>query len=744
MQTKNANYTVRQLPAPPRLRTPTAGPYRTFLRSTSSTSYAVAVTHEHTIIWDYTTATAAQNPRTLNLPETITQSEPLPLANLVTSGSSNELGLILVHPASGKIAFWENVDDLEPVTLFKQRRAGVDGYVQGMARGDLVEEVVEAQHAGYILRFRSGQLAHLMVRDAQGRPTVAVRLLESNNQRGWFSGWLSTWRDRLVAIETRALAVKGNVEIVASTKDGIFKTWEVSWTGQSSFTAVIDASQEIRNTLIQENVLDPISKEEVKVLDFVLQKELHPNSNEVIVANGNSEGTGFNAVALALIESTDVLKYALLQLTVTRNSTSLNRIIPVTVFEPAASSITSTPKLLLPLPEHTAYLVFDHAIVIISMAHHEDSPDDQLLAESGSVRAGFQDVIHLRNGKATTIVASAPEVPLHPAPKVSSVSICTQSEGLLRIISTPFEVGSRKADRGKVNVRNKLEQAIVYGSELNPIDFSVTSGFAFTPKEVEDAAVRVSQDIIRSTIEGFPETTASMEQHLLLRARYLRDLASHLKANYRPLSRVVRWMLLWDAEKVAAARSLWYHYEKRLDGLQLLKQVVEWINEKDGLTKTREAEAADQVRLWFTKDIGRLEKFFPALLEVVVIFYQKDITKFAETIQWIIEADEFICGSLEAAFDLRADNLHLYGLDNEKLDNGILTSGYEGLPEIWTSRPQVMNALRQSAAAFFELAVEESKYQSKQNGHRAPTQEQREKVAQQQPDLVLLACKAHI
>src|SRR5262249_31931405 len=116
-------------------------------------------------------------------------------------------------------------------------------------------------------------------------------------------------------------------------------------------------------------------------------------------------------------------------------------------------------------------------------------------------------------------------------------------------------------------LKSKIEQAIFYGFEpLNPLNFAARPEIKQSLADVEEAALEISREILDSTSKYIPTITPSMDNQLHQRADALALLALHLKENYPPLSRLTKWKLLWDAEKLAAARAMWKNYDAQLKG----------------------------------------------------------------------------------------------------------------------------------------------------------------------------------
>ncbi len=85
---------------------------------------------------------------------------------------------------------------------------------------------------------------------------------------------------------------------------------------------------------------------------------------------------------------------------------------PVTSYtNPVRPTALERPRLYLPRPGLIAFIIFDRAVVIASIASLPDSPDSQLQEEYRTFPASFEDVIDFRDEDTLQIVGSGVEEP---------------------------------------------------------------------------------------------------------------------------------------------------------------------------------------------------------------------------------------------------------------------------------------------------------------------------------------------
>ena len=193
-------------------------------------------------IWDYTVHSATPTPRTLSLPYAVRPNDKLPLACVVTN-ASRDLGLVLAYPSSGKITFWENINNAESLRLFDQRRNIAESAIR-LSSGEAIEEIIDTETSGLVIHTNFGRLAHVTLRDANGNPHVTATTL-ADGAKGSFLGSLiptfaSSWRTNPHSVKYRSIG-KGRVELVALSQDGILKVWETKEQSNSAFIGELDA-----------------------------------------------------------------------------------------------------------------------------------------------------------------------------------------------------------------------------------------------------------------------------------------------------------------------------------------------------------------------------------------------------------------------------------------------------------------------------------------------------------------------
>ncbi|KAF2467017.1 uncharacterized protein BDR25DRAFT_317245 [Lindgomyces ingoldianus] len=735
---KNENYSVKKLPSFPLQLSNGSIPFQAF--ALPSAGFALALTSTHALAWDYTAPNGPTKTLTLPLPFGLKPSDPLPLGAIVRNGPTNEFGVLALAPSSGKITFWENVDSAEARSHFPQRHQGVDGSVGKLYSGEVITGLVDIEHAGYILIFSSGRLAQLTLRDSQGRPNITVNVLHTPSSSSGsffnFKGLLGgAIRKAIASVKARPSPSKGQMEVIAATKNGMFRFWDLSWTGQQAFKKEIDAYAEILAAVQPGTAPDMRGQHEAQILDFAI---LNPPKDHGVVS----------LLVLVALSGRNSLDYSLLEVDLSESTGMVTRAIPIRVLQETQLAKEPTGTLLLPHPGHTALVQLPHAIVVASVTEPEESPDAQLLSDSGRPSLPFQDTIYFRQDRHACFSGHALECSVKKD-RQSSVLIFVQGYGILQVSALPPATNDEDVNRRKVTARSKIEQATFFSTVPdNVIDFSIRSRYNFGQEEVEKAAEEISTGILMSSFEYLEKSTVSMDEQMTKRSDYLRNLITHLRSDYPPVSFKITWHLLWNAERLAAAHQLWRTYEARLRDQEknpdaypekpLMPDLVRNLHERYKTKIRPELDEADPVRQFFLKDIHNLEIILPWAWQTLRMFYLDGSKERPALMQRLSEADDVILTALETAFKFREENIELYGLEPDSLVDGILKpgKGYDLLPQFWTSTHNLVNSTRSLVDVGRGVALE-----SFENGTR---EDQAMKIAKDNPRMVRLGFQIHI
>ncbi|KAI9678108.1 MAG: hypothetical protein M1817_006052 [Caeruleum heppii] len=765
--TKNDQYAVSKLPAwPDRLRHDSND--RLVGSIYGSSSYALALTASHALIWQYTANISSPETFSISLPQTTKRpTDSPPLGTLVlSSASSAEPGLVIVWPTTGKIIYWESIATAATLDLVRQQRHGVEGTVGSLFSGETVIHIEDTEPAGYVLSFSSGRVALLSVRDGQGRPAITVNFIRSNgggSVGGLFGGLRNVfgsnnWRRDVAAVKAGP-ARRGERDLVVATARGVLQLWTVHRGGHHALLAEVDAKNDLlvairKGTAAREaHLLD-----DLELLDVTFSIST-PNGHGGEVAMSDTDAATKLLVLVAMNRDASTL-YTLVEAELQSTSITVRSVHPINCYSsPAKQMGPMRPRLLLPKPGHTAFVAFNRAVALVSVSRQEDSPEQQLLASTDRLPDPFEDVVDLRQGLNVEIagcgeedgrdaIATAPESHKGRQWSVKNPScvLLIRGGGVVRVTAhtPPDDIEARQP----VTAKAKIEQAIKYGIEpRNLLSFSSLQGFDFPLEEVERAALTISKEILSSDSKTVASVTPSMEHSLNQRALMVRELALFLKTSFPPRSRRTKWMLLWHAERLAAAKNLWSSHNSRLrqktdkESGGLLAHLIDNVHEDHKTEVVPERGEIDRVRQWFAKDVGSMEILLPWALKSTIDWYKEGVKDHRTILFLLDEANEIVAGALETAFRFREENVGLYGLEKEPLHDGVLQQGYLDLPQVWTSRFLVLSGTRRLVDLGTAIAV---KYLDHDIRPGSPDPDAIRRIAEANPRLLELNCRLHV
>ena len=641
------------------------------------------------------------------------------------SAASTEPGLVVVMAGSGKVIYWESISSAATFAFIKKDRSGVEHNISGMTSGEKVIDITNAESAGFILTFNTGRLAYLNVRDNHGRPAISVQFLRSalsSTGSGFFGSIRHAFsnlslRGDIAAVRADRSARVGEKNIIALGSKGRLQAWKVHRGGHNEPLGEFDMREEIIAALHE---TDPKSQdfpaESFEALDFTfVPKGLEPkyyDLSRLSEAMASDDSSVQHLLLLVGLTRRSTSRYALVEAILTPDGCQTGMIRPITSYSaPVVRSDVAQiarPRVYLPRPALVAFVVFDRAAILASVAVPPESPDSQLQSDNHMVPPSFEDVIDFREDKVHEVLGSGfeemPSVTSHEdsrnqrhKTKNPALMLLVRGAGVIRIVTA--DVDKFASDQPPtVTPKSKLEQAVFFGVKPdNPLIFDRRQEVAFSNDEVARAALEVSYEILSSTTSYLSTLPAHLEDNLRVRSYALERLMDHLRVTGAKLDRETRWELLFNAEKMHVATLLWKRHENFTasrspdDKKSLIGSIVEFIHDDQKHKPSAKIGEVDPVRHWFINDIYRLDIFVAWAYEVIKVLYRDHLLDDAKVTVMLNEAMQiYICTHL-ASMEFRRKSMSFYGLGNEELHNGILVRGYEGLPEPWTATQYVAN-----------------------------------------------------
>jgi len=608
----------------------------------------------------------------------------------------------------------------------------VEGKVP-LISGESVTAICNAEPAGFILSLSSGRLAHLALRDPAGRPGITVTIMRGHGtgMMGGFLGALRAGSSRrdIVAVRAGRILRMGEREIIVATARGNFSRWQANRSGTYANITDVDVRDDILSAIEQ------VAPEEVQVRSkdaFVIVDAAVGENHDTV------EGDNYDVDVLVLASFMPTPNSpGALHVLVSLKFRSGGRldvcdIHLVRCYTTPLEEGKTRPRLYLPRPGRTAFLVFSRAVVLVST--QKPDVDDNEMDEDTEDRGAFEDVVDFRGDLNIEIVGSGPEdVMFDSAPRSDmmgsftsdasptgagkkirnpGVMLVARGAGIVRLEVFDLEPVKRVPTE-PVKAKSKIEQAVFYGvkedvhrhrdpmnpqkqlltNPQNPLNFKGRKEIKYEIEEVEEAALEISQEILSSTSEYLPAVLPSLDTHLSLRAAHLRALAEHLRATFPPLSKKTMWRLLTDAEKCHAARAVWTvreaHLRHRQEGEEGALEVI--IPEL--LASDDDMGGGDPIRTWFLRYIGSIEDLIPKAKHAMVEKTSKGRYEKVTMAKMDAEANDIVLAALMKAWDFRVRSVKLYRLDKPGVDSNGTMNKTTGLLPPWTSGTDILQAL---------------------------------------------------
>lgn len=686
----NDFYTVVQLPTlPEQIRNHPDIPYSCVI--SPENGYALALTHTDALIWAFNSSASTPSSRDVinfKLPfPPASVEDPLPLATFTAKSASGEPGLLVVSSRYGHVVYWETISSASSF-IPGQTSSGIQGSVPGLMSGEVVEELVNAEPSGFMLSLRHGRVAHLTVRDQMGRPAIGVQFLRKyTNTTGIFGSIRNAFggdRRKGTPIIKAGGSRKGQRDVVIATEDAELEFWNtnlgVGNSLETSFSfkeAILDALKStVSETTLQFKILD-------------LELSAGPST-----ALSRRESHGAPMMVLAALSTSTETNYHIIEMVVDEGA-RVKVVHPIKCYTtPLTDSHSWRPRLCLSKSQPMVFVLFETAIVLFSLAKISESPSSQLLMERHALPDPFQDCVRFQENTIFKVLGHALEM----SDKQSSIVFGVQGFGIVKVTShlqEQQEVDVESDDLQKrISAKTKIEQAIFFGTiKQNPLDLKTTTQ-SFTSAEVQSAALEISSEILSSTSKHLPRTAPQIETQMRLRAKALNDLAEHLIEHYpAQISRVVRFQLLLNAEKLAAAQAIWKvqeeiqrNYPQEDREMTYLDFTLRALHETRQKYPNPEKGESDRVRHWLANSPSQVNHLLSEFVSCLRELEPMDVTNPVVVLDYLREAVDLWIATYTATFKFREDNATLYGLGDEVFEDGVLKSGFPvDMPHPWSS-----------------------------------------------------------
>ncbi|KAE8348479.1 Non-repetitive/WGA-negative nucleoporin C-terminal-domain-containing protein [Aspergillus coremiiformis] len=685
---KTGFYNVSQLPTlPDQIRSLQSGSFKCFFSITNG--YASAITHSHAIIWPYSITASSLSPPdvfTLSIPESCRHfNEPIPLGVLLSTATIEAPGLMIVTPNTGNIVYWETVSCAASLGMARQKQKAIQGYIPSLFSGEHITELINGEPSGVIATLSSGRVAHITLRDPQGKPAVTVNFLRNTSGLGrvGFLGGIRNAlgggfsRKDLAAVRAGESHQRGQRDIIIATSGGLFEIWDTHWNNGSILKKQFDITDDLCGHIFSDRSKGS-DDSNIEILDFSLM----PSQSNDRWLRAKTAEQSWPLLLLVAPSSTRSQSIFLVQINLAEKVHILST--HTIALHGVPTCLGSKPQLFLPRPGDTAFIVMDHSVVLSSLV------SDKHQSTRHRQPHYLQDSISFRSGKAYEILGCGIEDTADEE-SCRTCLIMLRDFGIIRITALPYQTPYSTAEGVQITVKQKIEQAIFYGTMVgNPLNLTNKRNLDFPVDDIEQAALEICRELLQSASKFIPAAAISLEQNLRSRAKALDDLAYLLMQQNKLLSQQTWWEILWGAEKLAAQRAMWKIEENsrksRDKGPTFLAHVIDLMSDKFKTQVEKQDGEIDPVRNWFLYDTFRMEHVIPWIFNAIKPQKGHFSRQGRRISEQILEASELSLAVLETAFRYRDEHARRYGICDGYLENGVLVTGFQDLPEFWTSQ----------------------------------------------------------
>lgn len=608
--TKNDKYCVTRLPAsPPILSGDNMSESGELLNGycDNITKCALVIGDQTINVWPYKSTDDV--PLTFEFPLQDGNEDTLPLAILTrpTPGATIDPGLVIINSLSGYVRFYESVQHAPALGLINSKLIEATLPIQ-TSQGEVVTLAENVEPAGVVVATSWKRVVLILLRDFKGAPKLSlVELSAPAKSFKLLPSWLKRSdpdqiSDEIVSIKTGRVASNGLAqEIIIQDAAGSFKKifFHFSATGSPCVnhrkTLTFRLSSYLENNIdgfipgavIDVRYLDlwPLRPQGETSTDAQLYDDLY---TALICVESSLHGKDEKRLLLITMRINDsgVLVYGSYQLPQVDSHLS--------------DSLIAKPRLYIPSPGATAFVVVGNSIILTDM-------NTMFLAKATEstflyFKPKWEDTISLKSSVEVIGLGYEDEV----GETNPSLMLITKNFGVLRI--------ERFADRndGESNdtedlstdpvylLKSHIQQAIHY-YESSVVDFDVGTGYS---QEIINTATRsIISEILDSSSPYLPPLFASTRESFNVRTTLMRQLISFAQRNF-PDSSLTIAETTHALEKLCVAENIWNYIDVDTAEASLLKEKMVHVIQSNGLIKSSESE--DILRTFFTKHIDKI------------------------------------------------------------------------------------------------------------------------------------------
>ncbi|GAA5885246.1 hypothetical protein JCM6882_009536 [Rhodosporidiobolus microsporus] len=636
------------------------------------TGFGLVLNSDYCFVWSWANRTGSTTtyvfpvPPQAPLPPNVSAFSPLSFASLVPAPSQSaqrEPGLLLASN-TGTLRFWDSLSlALSGVDRFKT--AFLD-----LHDGELVRDLRLLSPSTYLVSTSQARVFLVSIVSVGGRADLAARPLE--RQVGWAGSLFSAVFGGGKAVDPRAgiLALafspptsstgEKDRAVYAVMEKGV-QVWTVPSRGGENGGERLVVEQDIFHGLLEALAGEKVGNDQwalnggqVEVLDAAVT-----SAGELAVLVSHVQGaTKEGARSFAVVR---------LEIGTQHGQVAVKGLTELAYQARPDPRPLATPRLHLG-PSDAAFVVFADAVVVASLVEGSSFEESFPLRNSSNRILGLSLPSYLPTASAS----SAPDV----------LSLLTSSPSIFSVsVSLPHALATIPDKTRKLQTR--LEQAVFFGTPSSAAEGENPLAFDLPPEfegDLAKAAERVSAEILASSSPNMP-LILDLRAQLADRALRARALVDFIAASglLGKLPQNTRRQLSWDAERLAAAVSLWHHQNSRLGvaSTPLAEAVLTYMDE------IGEGFGEDPLRLFFRTKIAALGSVLEEVSKQAKAVVGSSAATSEEKSLHLQEANQIVLLAFTALSRHRTESSSLYGLDTTSLPT-----------EPWSARPALLESLQ--------------------------------------------------
>ncbi|GMM33862.1 Nup133 protein [Saccharomycopsis crataegensis] len=561
-------------------------------------------------IWNYASTDPTPITYTIDSDETLQKNSNniLPVLVLPSPGIK-EPGLVSIDTVTGDIKYYEYVFSDSSVSMIYQKD-NVSKRISLYA-GEVITMYENIEPVGIVIATSHGRVILISLRDSAGKPNIQISNIISSSFLPFFRS-----KDQIVSIKGGKDLGHGTKSLSIITDSGLFTLWSVARDGQAI---------KIYETSVTDQLLGEI-------------KDLYENDNITILdSHPLSTDTDDEQEAYLVLTSVEngANETCYILFTMVRNGDELMVFSAYRLTRYTKPYQNSVPKLYLPKPEMTAFIVFEDAIVLVEVT--------QKLEHSLVTNRKWEDVVLFRSG--VKIIGTGFEDYSYEDgvfTNLPSVIVVSKKAGVLKIercISSDDLKDTQQSFTSTSFTKSKIEQAVFYGyTDNNPLLFNVPENTIIEESEIEQAIISVGDELVGSKSAYLPPRLSSLAGHLELRLLKLKNLAEYVAVNFiHEITTNTKMKVISDLEKINAAYKIWsvlesYYYAP--EGKQIIEFFCNSIKDTIGGESAVEKQIIENFFYYHVDKMGQflsqittrlLESFNQSNYSVAVLLVIKSI-----------------------------------------------------------------------------------------------------------------------